>query len=88
MKTLISIFATAVAVSACAYGSQFEIEKARLIKPGMTEQEVIALIGKPFSRTQRVGDEVLTWANYNTLDGSSKVVSLIMVDGKVKATSP
>lgn len=85
MKSLFLALATAAALSACAYGSQFEIEKARLIKPGMTETEVVALIGKPFSRTQRIGDEVLVWANHNTLTSQSNVVTLIMVDGKVKS---
>ena len=73
---------SAALCAACA-GSDFQWDKARQIRPGMTEDEVSALMGPPSDvRTQTYG-VTWTWAYINPLEGSARATSVGFRDGRV-----
>jgi outer membrane protein assembly factor BamE (lipoprotein component of BamABCDE complex) len=74
--------AGALALAGCA-GTNFKAEDTAKIHNGMTEAEVVAILGKPYGRSQ-VGTDtlVLTWT-YATAFGGAKSATYRFVDGKV-----
>ena len=73
---------SAALCAACA-GSGFEWDKARQIQPGMTEEQVTALMGPANDvRTQTYG-VAWTWAYINPREGSARAVSVTFRDGLV-----
>lgn len=75
------LLALTLTVSACA-GTNFNWDTARQIKPGMTEQEVTALMGRPYLVKSAGSQVTWVWSHANAL-GASKAVSVVFVDGKV-----
>jgi outer membrane protein assembly factor BamE (lipoprotein component of BamABCDE complex) len=68
--------------AACA-GSGFQWDKARQIETGMTQDQVLALMGPPSDvRTQTYG-VAWTWAYLNPREGSARVVSVAFREGRV-----
>lgn len=68
-------------VAACA-GTNFKWEDTERINPGMTEAEVVQILGNPYLRTQSGNMKMLTWS-YASAFGGAKAVSYRFVDGKV-----
>ncbi len=72
----------AAACAACA-GSDFQWNQARQIQPGMSQDQVSALMGSPTDvRTQTYG-EAWTWAYLNPRTSSARAVSVVFRDGRV-----
>lgn len=67
---------------ACA-GTNFKWDNARQIRQGMTEQEVVSLLGTPTMTTSRSDGLVYVWSHANGMTGSVKSVSVVFKDGKV-----
>lgn len=78
-------FALAMVLFACA-GTRFDWQDAERIKPGMTEAEVVSILGRPYSRAQEGRVTVLTWSYAGAFDGG-RAVSFRLVDGKVAGSS-
>lgn len=84
MKKLFAAVALLLLLSGCV-GTNFSWESARQIKPGMTESEVVALMGDPY---QIVSDKEGTkwiWAWANLYSANSRSMAVLMKDGKVAA---
>lgn len=73
-------------VAGCA-GTQFEWATARQIKAGMTENEVIALMGPPYLVKSQGGTITWVWSYADAFSGS-KSVSVVFKDGKVSDPPP
>lgn len=74
--------AAAALCAACA-GSDFEWKQARQITPGMTADEVSALMGPPSVKRMHPFGETWTWATMNPREGSARAVSVSLRDGRV-----
>lgn len=75
------VFAAVIAVAGCA-GTNFAWEDADKIKNGMTEAEVVEILGRPYLRQQSGNGVVLAWSHASAF-GGAKAVSFRFVDGKV-----
>src|SRR5262245_37911598 len=64
---------TCVALSlisiACGTGTPFRLEDTARLKPGMTEAEVTAIMGRPYSRSVSGRESTLVW-NYASHNGA------------------
>jgi len=81
-RTLCVVVSSAALCAACA-GSDFQWDQARQIQPGMTEDQVSAVMGPPSDvRTQTYG-VTWTWAYLNPRQGSARGVSVAFRDGRV-----
>jgi outer membrane protein assembly factor BamE (lipoprotein component of BamABCDE complex) len=83
MKSL--VLALAVLLTACA-GTNFKTEDVAKIHEGMTEAEVVTILGPPYQRVQTAGFTILTWS-YAQAFGGAKAVSYRFVGGKVAAST-
>ncbi len=83
--SVITVVAVMTAVSGCA-GTNFRWEDTEKVKQGMTEEEVIAILGKPYSRVQFENRTRLVWT-YATLIGGARAVAYTFVDGKMVVAS-
>ena len=72
-------------LSACA-GTNFSWDEVEKVKPGMSESEVIGILGKPTARKQSGDVVVLAWSHANAFTGA-KAVSFKFVDGKVAGST-
>ena len=70
---------TMFGVVGCGGGKEFTPEQFATIKAGMTEPEVIAVLGKPSETIESLGTRRLFWAK------SDKYYSISFTDGKVVA---
>lgn len=69
--------------SACANaGTTFNWDQARSVKAGMTEEEVIEKIGKPYAVTAQGQRQVWVYSHANA-SGVANSISLIMKNGRV-----
>jgi hypothetical protein len=84
MKALI-VASLCLALAGCA-GTPFEWEDTAKIHDGMTEDQVVAVLGKPYARAVNGRVTVLTYS-YATGFGGAKAVSYRLVDGKVAGTA-
>lgn len=82
MRALIAAAAIA-ALMGCA-GTNFSYDKARQVEVGMTEAELIGLMGSPYSVTSRSGSQLWIWSHANVF-GSARTVSFEIKDGRVFA---
>jgi hypothetical protein len=80
MKKILIVLA-AVMLVACA-GTRFQWEDTSKVENGMSESEVVAILGKPYSRSQSGNISVLIWS-FATAFGDARAVSYKFVDGKV-----
>ena len=84
MKKVFALLLASLLLTACATaGTKFDFSQARQIRVGMTEQEVVQLMGKPMSVTARGQNQVWVWSYANGMTGGSRSISFIMKDGKV-----
>ena len=77
-----SILILGIAIIAACAETRFNWEDPDLIHPGMTEAEVIAIIGEPYSRKSEGEKTRLTWS-YATGGGFANAVSHLFEDGVV-----
>lgn len=78
----LAIAAFAGAIAACA-GTNFSAEDVAKVHNGMTEAEVIAILGKPYARsTINTDAAILTWT-YAQAFGGAKSATFRFVNGKV-----
>lgn len=78
-KTVLIAFTLLLA--ACA-GTPFRWEDTAKVQNGMTEAEVVGVLGNPYGRSQSGNITVLTWS-FATAFGGGKAVSYRFVDGRV-----
>lgn len=87
MQTGVRVLCVWLALMLCACaGTNFDWEDAERIKPGMTEAEVVSILGSPYSRAQEGRVTVLTWS-YADAFGGGRAVSFRLVDGKVAGSA-
>jgi hypothetical protein len=77
--------AAVIAVAGCA-GTPFTWENVAQVKPGMTEAEVVAILGPPYSRTQAGSVSILTWS-FASGFGGARAASFRLRDGRVEAST-
>ena len=87
MKHILASLALAITFIGCA-GSDFEWDRVRQVKLGMTEQEVTALLGPPTAVGASSGGVKWAWVHVNTLAGSSRTVSVVFREGVVVSVPP
>lgn len=75
----------ALMLTACA-GTNFKWEDVSKVHEGMTEAEVVAVLGPPYSRVQSGPMTILNWT-FVTAFGGAKAVSYRLLDGKVAGTT-
>jgi SmpA/OmlA family protein len=80
MKT--RLVAAALVLSAACAGTPFQWEDTAKVRNGMTEQEVTAILGKPYSRSQNGNVTILTWS-YAQAGSTAKAVSYRLENGRV-----
>lgn len=69
-------------LTACA-GTPFRWEDAAKVQNGMTEAEVIAILGNPYSRSQSGNRSTLVWSFATGFGGGGKAVAYSFVNGRV-----
>ena len=82
MKNLILATVVAAGLVGCA-GTNFNWDNARQVKEGMSEQQVLSLLGKPNMTTSTPNGLIYVWSFANGFTGSARSVSVIMKDGVV-----
>jgi outer membrane protein assembly factor BamE (lipoprotein component of BamABCDE complex) len=85
VKLLAATVAAALLAVGCA-GTPFRWEAARQIRPGMTEQQVVAIMGDPLSVAVTPNGNAWVWT-YADGFGHARTLSVLFKDGKV-ATAP
>lgn len=80
-----AVLGAAIVLSGCA-GTRFDWDDAARVHEGMTEPQVIAVLGKPYSRAQSGNRVVLMWS-YASAFGSGRAVSYTLVNGRVVGMS-
>lgn len=73
----------ALSLVACA-GTPIDWDQARKIQPGMTEQQVLELLGKPYMVRSAAEGQTWIWSHANTLTGDVRSLSIVMKDGVVE----
>jgi outer membrane protein assembly factor BamE (lipoprotein component of BamABCDE complex) len=68
-------------ICGCA-GNHFSFDNARKVQPGMTEQDVRNIMGKPTDMTASNGRVLWVYA-FGTAWGSTRSVSYVMTNGVV-----
>ena len=79
---LFPVLLCAALCAACA-GTDFQWDKARQLRPGMSEDQVTALMGAPSSVREQPWGATWTWAYVQPRDGSARAVSVGIGDGRV-----
>lgn len=82
LSTALAGIGLACALVGCA-GTRFSFDAARKVTPGMTEAEVVNLMGKPYSVVARPDQQIWVWSQANGMTGSHQSVSIGFRDGKV-----
>jgi len=68
---------------ACAGSGSIKWDNVRQLQVGMTEKEVTAKMGRPYSVTAKGdGTQIWVWVNVNLAMGTQSV-ALVMKDGKL-----
>ena len=81
----IGTLSAVILLASCA-GTPFKWEDVDKIKNGMSEAELVSILGKPYSRTQTGNTVILTWSSA-TAFGGAKAVSYRLRDGVVVGVS-
>lgn len=81
----VSLIVTSAVMASCA-GTPFKWEDTEKIHVGMSEDEVIAILGKPHSRTASNRLVICTWS-FATAFGGARAVSYSFRDGKLVGTT-
>lgn len=83
MKKILLASLLMIAFSGCGGSGSINWNNARQVKKDMTEAQVIALMGKPYSiRADADGAQLWIWVHTNALTRSGGSVSIPMRDGK------
>ena len=82
MRNIVGVLVLAAVLVGCA-GTSFSYDKARQVQVGMTETQLISLMGKPYSVISRGDEQMWVWSHANGFTGSSRSVSFKMRDGRV-----
>lgn len=82
MKRLCVAFLAALLIAGCA-GTKFSYDQARKVQVGMSESEVVSIMGKPYSVISRPDGQVWVWSYANGMSGRSRAVSFLLKDGQV-----
>ena len=78
----VSAIALALSITACAGSGKINWDAARQVKPGMTQQEVTEVMGRPHRVSGRGnGVETWLWVHANGFTGSTQSASVIFKDG-------
>lgn len=72
-------------LAGCA-GNSFDWSTVRQIKPGMSETEVVQLLGPPALVKSAGGTVTWSWSYANLMTGNVRAVSVQFKDGVVIAT--
>ena len=81
-------FALAASLVAGCAGTQFKWEDTEKIHNGMTEAEVIATLGQPYTRTQVNGaTSMMTWSFAGPFGSGARAITYRFVDGRVVAST-
>lgn len=85
MKMIAAII-LAISVTACAGSGKINWNNARQVKLGMSEQQVTALLGRPYSVTAKPdGTQIWVWVNANGMTGSTSSIAIPMKGGVTTA---
>lgn len=85
MKKFTITTAACLALLGCA-GTKFSFSDARRIEPGMTQQQVQSIMGRPYSVTSRGGKEIWVWSYANGMTGAHQSIAFIFKNGVVEST--
>ncbi|MBI1891724.1 MAG: hypothetical protein HYS18_13820 [Burkholderiales bacterium] len=85
MKSKFIAVLAAVVLSACAGSGKIDWNGARQLKAGMTEKEVLTLMGTPYSvRTSGPSTKLLVWVHVNGMTGMHQSLALPIENGVLK----
>jgi hypothetical protein len=87
MKKLVLMSLAALVLSACAVGTPINWNKARQVQVGMTEAQVVALMGRPYMVASRPEGQRWVWS-LGTSFGGAESMSITMKEGKVVEVPP
>jgi len=71
----------ALVLAGCA-GTNFSYDQARKVRVGMTEAEVMQLMGRPYSVTSRGNEQMWVWSHAKAFSGA-RAVSFKFSNGRV-----
>lgn len=80
-----AVLITLILLAGCA-GTNFSYDQARKVQVGMSERDVVSIMGKPYSVVSRPDGQVWVWSYANGLSGRTRAVSFILKDGAVVKT--
>jgi hypothetical protein len=66
-------------------GTPFSWEDADKVQNGMTEAEVVAILGQPYSRRESGDDAILIWSHTSSVGGSNALACRFL-NGRVTGT--
>jgi hypothetical protein len=81
----IAVVLVAAMLAGCAAGKDFSMENVDKLKPGMTTEEVKAIMGPPYGVTVMGERSIWTWTRYGTFEGM-KSATVTFVNGKMDNT--
>ncbi|MHB0844759.1 outer membrane protein assembly factor BamE domain-containing protein [Stutzerimonas nitrititolerans] len=81
MRSIAALLLFCVLISGCA-GTNFSYDQARRVQVGMTESEVVRIMGSPYSVTSRGNEQMWVWSHANGF-GAARAVSFKFADGRV-----
>ncbi|MGE5501857.1 MAG: outer membrane protein assembly factor BamE [Ignavibacteriales bacterium] len=85
MKRIAVAVALAGMLAGCGAGRDFSMESVDKLKPGMTTDEVKAIMGPPYGVTVMGNRAIWTWTRYSSFEGM-KSATVTFVDGKMDDT--
>lgn len=72
----------AALVASCA-GTSFDWDQARQIKPGMTERQLVDLMGPPYMVRSGPEGQTWIWSSVNMMASGVRTLSVVIKDGAV-----
>jgi uncharacterized protein YceK len=84
LKIILSIILAAIISGCASAGTKFDWANARKVQAGMSQDEVVALMGKPYM-VAAAGDGMQRWiwSHANGWTGGARTATLTFQDGKV-----
>lgn len=82
MRKIIAIGLLGTVLSGCA-GTNFTYDDARRVQVGMTEEQVLEIMGSPYSVISRPNGQLWVWSHANMLFGGTRAISYLIRDGVV-----
>jgi SmpA / OmlA family len=84
-SSFLPLIIACAALASCA-GTPFKWEDTEKVHVGMSEDEVVAILGKPHSRSASGRLVICTWS-FATAFGGARAVSYSFRDGKLAGTT-